>query len=298
MPHTHDGPEKSANRNGGPTADYVGLGSVGHRGLVTKTLSVQSRTALPIGLLVVSLGVFFATIRIALDSSRGQSWDQHAMSSVYAGPDAKRTLLGYLGYVSIGAAAFALLACLILALLQGRARLAVAAAVIIAGANVTTQVLKRNVLDRPDFGFTTLNSLPSGHTTVVTSVVLATLLVAPTALRPLLAVAGSFAVTLTGASTVVAGWHRPGDIIAALAVCLLWASAAAMLVGVRNTGAGFVHTTVAALAGAAAAGVFLIVVGVRPSGGWGGLDDAALVLGLVGAVSALTLGAFARLSPA
>ena len=252
----------------------------------------------PIGLFVVSLAILLATVRVALWSFRGQSWDQRAMSSVYAGPDAERTLLGYLGYVSIGAAAIALLVCLVLALIQGQARLAVAAAVIIAGANVTTQVLKRIVLDRPDVGFTTLNSLPSGHTTVVTSVVLATLLVAPMALRPLLAGAGSFVATLTGASTVVAGWHRPGDIIAALAVCLAWSSAVALFVGVRRTGTGLVHTTVAALGGAGAAGLFLIAVGVRPTGGWEGFVDAALVLGLIGAVTAVVLGSFARLAPA
>lgn len=265
---------------------------------MSETLEVRRRTALPIALFVVSLATLLATIHVALGSTRGQSWDQRAMSSVYAGPDARRTLLGYLGYISIGAAASALLVCLVLALIQGRARLAVAAAVIIAGANVTTQILKHSVLERPDLGFTTLNSLPSGHTTVVTSVVLATLLVAPTALRPLLAVAGSFAATLTGASTVVAGWHRPGDIIAALAVCLLWGSAVGAFVGVRRTRAGGFHMTTAALLGAGAAGVFLIVVGVRPAGGWDGLIDAALVLGLVGAVTALALGSFARLAPA
>lgn len=288
----------TADRDAATGADYVRVGIVGHRGVVSKTSAVRRRTPAPIGLFVVSAGVLVATIRVALVSARGQSWDQRAMESVYAGPEAKETLLGYLGYVSIGAAAIALVGCLVLALLQGRARLAVAAAVIIAGANVTTQLLKHQLLERPDFGYTTLNSLPSGHTTVVTSVVFATLLVAPAALRPLFVVAGSFAVTLTGASTVVAGWHRPSDIVAALAVCLLWGSAVAAFVGVRTTGAGVVHTTVVSLVGAAAAGIFLIVVGVRPSGGWGGAIDATLVLGMVGAVTALALGSFARLEPA
>lgn len=264
---------------------------------MSEALDVRRRSAEPIGLFVVSLLALLATIRLALGSYRGQSLDQRALDSVYAGADAKRTLLDYLGYVSIGAAAVALTVCLILALMQGRARLAVGAAVIIAGANVTTQVLKRNVLERPDLGFTTPNSLPSGHTTVVMSVVLATLLVAPMLLRPLFAVTGAFAATLTGASTVAAGWHRPGDIIAALAVCLMWGSAVAAFVGVQKSSAGMVHTTVVSLAGAMAAGVLLIVVGVRPTGGWDGVVDAALALGLVGAVTALVLGSFARLAP-
>jgi hypothetical protein len=46
-----------------------------------------------------------------------------------------------------------------------------------------------------------------------------------------------------------------------------------------------------------AAGALLIVVGVRPTGGWDGVVDAALALGLVGAVTALALGSFARLAP-
>ena len=290
--------ENSAERNGELIIGWSAFGGVSHRREVSETLEAQRRTAAPIGLFVVSMVVLLATARIALASSRGQLMDQRAMESIYAGPDAKRTLLGYLGYISIGTAAVALVVCVILALAQGRLRLALAAAIMIAGANITTQVLKAFVFDRPDLGFSALNSLPSGHTTVVTSVVLATLLVAPTALRPLFAIAGSFAVTLTGASTVAAGWHRPGDIVAALAVCLLWASAVAMVVGVSSVGAGAIPTTVASLMGAVAAGIFLIVVGVRPTGGWEGLADAAALLGIIGTLAALVLGSFARFAPA
>ena len=297
IPHTHRVAKNSAERNVGAIHDWPVFGVVRHRRGVSATLEVQRRTAAPIGLFVISLITLVATARIALASSRGQLMDQRAMESIYAGPDAKQTVLGYLGYISIGTAAAALVTCVVFALVQGRLRLALAAVIIIAGANVTTQVLKYFLLDRPDLGFSTLNSLPSGHTTVVTSVVLATLLVAPPALRPLFAIAGSFVVTLTGSSTVAAGWHRPGDIIAALAVCLLWASAVAFFVGVRSVGAGAITTTLASLAGAAAAGIFLIVVGVRPTGGWEGVVDAAIVLGVIGALTALMLGSFARFTP-
>ena len=99
----------------------------------------------------------------------------------------------------------------------------------------TTQILKDTILDRPDLGLGTLNSLPSGHTTVVASAVGAALLVAPGALRPLVALAGGFATTLTGASTIVAGWHRPADVMAALAVSLIWtAVVAAVIHGPRH----------------------------------------------------------------
>ena len=109
-----------------------------------------------------------------------------------------------------------------LAIVRGRVRLAVAALVVIVGANVTTQLLKEVVLERSALDVIAPNSLPSGHTTVVASAVGALLLVAPRALRLPVVVPGAFAVTVTGASTVVAGWHRPADIVAALAVCLAW----------------------------------------------------------------------------
>ena len=265
--------------------------------MVSGSLLTTRRSVEPILLAVASAVALFATIRFALNSQRGQSWDQSALASLYAGPDAKRHLLSLLGYVSIGTAAAALVICAVLAMVQGRIRLAIAAAVIIAGANVTTQVLKHNILERPDLGFSTLNSLPSGHTTVVTSVVLATLLVVPGPMRTLFTIAGSFAVTLTGASTVAAGWHRPGDIIAALAVCLVWSSLVAAFVGATTTGDSLVESLLGATVGAIASGVFLIIVGVRPTGGWEGFMDAASVLGVIGAASAIAIGIFSRYAP-
>lgn len=253
---------------------------------------------MPIGLFVVSLLALVVTVRLALGSSRGQSLDQRGMESVYAGPQTQETLFSYLGYITMGTTALALVVCIAVALVQGRIRTAVAAAMIIAGANVTTQVLKHYVLERPDLGFGTLNSLPSGHTTVAASVVLAALLVAPATLRSLFAIAGSFAVTLVGTSTLAGGWHRPADIIAAIAVCLLWASVVAIALGVRTIGAAGLPVVLSSLLGAGAAGVFLVVVGVRPTGGWAGFVDTAVVLGVIGAVGAAAVGAFARLAPA
>lgn len=263
---------------------------------MTETLQPTRRSALPIVLVAASALILYVTIQIVVQSSRGQRWDQRAMESVYAGPETRETLLSYLGYISIGTTALGLAACIVVALAQGKIRLAVAAVSLVAGANISTQVLKHSLIERPDFGYSTLNSLPSGHTTVVISVVLAALLVAPRALRPLFALLGSFAVTLTGASTVVGGWHRPGDIIAAMAVCLIWAAGVALVVGTRAAGSG-AGSAVLSLIGSGAAGVFLIAVGVKPTGGWDGLVDAALVLGLIGIVVAAGIAAFARLQP-
>lgn len=234
-------------------------------------------------------------IRIALQSARGQRWDDWSMSTVVAGRDARLALLSLLGYVSIGAIATVTVGCVVVALLRGRIDLAIGGVVVIAGADITTQFLKHGLLERPDLGFGTLNSLPSGHTTVVASAVGAALLVAPATLRPAVALIGGFATTLTGASTVVAGWHRPGDVVAALAVSLIWtAGVAAALRGTRQRMGG---ALIAAVTGCAGGLVFLVVIGVRPAYGWVGFTQAALVLGAVTVVTAVFVIAATAVAP-
>lgn len=233
---------------------------------------------------------------VALRTGRGQRWDDWSMTTVVAGRDARIALLSLLGYISIGAIIVVAAGCVVVALLRGRVALAFGAAVVLVGANVTAQVLKHTVLDRPDLGFGTLNSLPSGHTTVVASAVGAALLVAPGSLRPVVALAGGFATTLTGASTIVAGWHRPADVVAALAVSLLWTAIAAAIV--RGPGHPVTGTVAAAILGCAGALAFLVAVGVRPAYGWVGFTQASLVLGAVTLVTAAFVVAAAAVSPA
>src|SRR5699024_4867265 len=135
----------------------------------------------------------------------------------------------------------------------------------------------------------------------VASVVLAALLVAGTPMRGFLAVLGGFAITLTGASTLVTGWHRPSDVLAGVAVALAWGAAVVFGLTLRRTGESYgrrwPHAFLAVL-GAAAAGVILIAIGVRPDNGWPGFVGAATVLGLIGFASAGTVAVFARLSGA
>ena len=272
------------------------LGLIGHRRGMSTT-ATRRDTALPAFAAAIAAAVtLLVMVRVALQSSQGQRWDNEAMTTVVAGRDTKLTLLSGLGYVSIGAVVLVAIGCGAVALLRGKARLAIAAAVIIGGADISTQVLKHTLLDRPDFGLGVLNSLPSGHTTVVASAVGAALLVAPGGVRPLVAAAGGFATTLTGASTIVAGWHRPADVVAALAVSLIWTGLAALCIhGPRTPVTG---TFVSSLVGCAAALAFLVAIGVRPAYGWVGFTQASLVLGAVTAVTALFVVVAAAVSPA
>ncbi len=256
----------------------------------------RESVAAPLAVAAGAVGVFVVVTLVALRTSGGQSLDHRAMTTVVAGGNAEVTVLSLLGRVSIGAVLAVSVACVVLAIMRGRIRLAVAALVVIAGANLTTQVLKHVVLERSVFEFIGPNSLPSGHTTVVAGSVGALLLVAPRALRLVVVLPGAFAVMLTGASTVVAGWHRPADIVAALAVCLAWTAVGAIYAGGTHHSAPGV--LIGSLVGASVALVMLVAIGVRPAFGWSGFAEATVVLGVLAAATALTVALMERISPA
>ena len=252
--------------------------------------------ATPVTAAVGAIGVLVAVTLVALHTGAGQRLDERARLAVVAGRDAELTVLSVLGRVSIGAVLAVSAVCVVLAIMRGRVRLAAAALMVIVGANLTTQLLKEVLLERSALDVIAPNSLPSGHTTVVASAVGALLLVTPRALRLFLVVAGGFAVTLTGTSTVVAGWHRPSDIVAALAVCLGWTAVGAIYAGGTHHSAPRVWT--GSLVGAAVALVMLVAIGVRPAFGWSGFAEATVVLGVLALSTALTVALMERISPA
>lgn len=242
-----------------------------------------------------SVLLLVALLKVALWSSTGQRADERAMNTVTAGREATLTLLSILGRVPMWSVVLLAVIALVLAVRGRRARAAGAAVIVIAGANVTTQVLKHGVLDRPDFALGVHNSLPSGHVTVVVSAVAALLLVVPPAARAFVAGLGTFATGLTGLSTIVAGWHRPGDVVAALLVALIWCSVGVLVHGGRRSRSRAVLAT--AVAGAVAALAGIVLIGVRPFQGMDGVFDAGLVLGILALLSALTIWAMAWICP-
>ncbi|MET9019096.1 phosphatase PAP2 family protein [Actinopolymorpha sp. NPDC004070] len=136
--------------------------------------------------------------------------------------------------VSLASLVVATAAVAFVALVRGRIRLALVATVLVAGANLTSQVLKDYVIGRPDIGIAGTdigapNSMPSGHVTVAASIAVAAVLVLPPRLRGLAAILGAVYTSLTGIATLSAGWHRPSDALAALLVVGIWAAAAGYL---------------------------------------------------------------------
>lgn len=113
------------------------------------------------------------------------------------------------------------------ALSRRRMGLAVGSLVLIGGATVTTQILKKFVIH--ELPGSTPNSMPSGHATVGISISLAVLMVLPVAWQWCVLPASAAVGFFFGAGTVVGHWHHPGDVLAALAVCLAWAGVALAL---------------------------------------------------------------------
>lgn len=140
-----------------------------------------------------------------------------------------QTILDVVSVASLlgAVAVVAVIALVRLARLEGLAAIG-----ILVGANVSTWLLKNVLLTRPDVGLdeiapSTLNSLPSGHATAAFSAVAALLFVAPRPWRDVTAAAAVGYATLTGVATMLAGWHRASDSVAAFLVVGAWTALAA-----------------------------------------------------------------------
>lgn len=245
---------------------------------------------------VMSCAGFVALAWFALHTGVGQRADERAMLAVDGTADGYRSVLQMLGYVS-GAAVALVLVCAGVALARGKARLAVASVSVMVGATITTQILKHVLIERSDLtdGVFASNSFPSGHTTVAAAGLGALLLVSPRRMRLVVVPVGALAVTLIAAATMVAGWHRASDVIAALLVAVAWTALAALIAGGEYD--GIPGTSLLALLGTGVAIGVLVYVGVRPTYGWSGITDAALVLGAVGLATAGGVALMNRTAP-
>lgn len=185
-------------------------------------------------LALIQTAAFGLVWRFAVHTELGQWLDTVALTGNRIGQDRidgpVDTILNAMSVVSL-LAATAVIG--FIALIRGRKALAVTATLLIAGANVTTQLLKYYLV-RPDFGIdperaAAGNSLPSGHTAVAASVAIALILVLPRKLRVAGAFLGAGYAAAAGVATLSAGWHRPSDAVAAYLVVGAWAAAAGLV---------------------------------------------------------------------
>lgn len=245
------------------------------------------------------------TWHVLVLSPRGQQLDDAAVDGALYGQGRLWQLAEpVLDVVSVGFVVVVLGVAMVLALLRRRWGLAVQVAVLVIGANVTTQVLKHAVLERPDLGHGTGNSLPSGHTTVAAAVSVALLMVAPRRARPVVALVGAAYTGATGVATMVGQWHRPSDVLAAILVVLAWTGLVCALTSPSERderGGSAVATSLtcgllvlaALVAGAAGwaiiTGAELPLIGAATASG----SDVRAYVGMAAIVTALTAAAFA-----
>lgn len=255
-------------------------------------------TAACCGLTVLTLVTLVWLADRSQHTRLGQEIDQAGMDIVSGDAAATRRLVGILGNVSLGSIALVVTMLVVVAVLRGRWAAAAAAGTLVLGANLTTQAIKL-VSERTDYGYLTVISFPSGHATVVVSLVLAALVVSPARTRTTVSMLGSAAITVTAAATLVASWHRPADILGAVLVSLGWGTAVmaawSLLRGGMPAARPGPHR-IFAITGVVVAAAALVALGVRPDGGWSGFLDASVVLAGIGLVSVLAVTTFAQLS--
>ncbi|MBD3689571.1 phosphatase PAP2 family protein [Nanchangia anserum] len=130
-----------------------------------------------------------------------------------------------LSLVSIPTVVGLMIAAGVIAAVRRRPALAVRAAAIIALAVASTQILKHDILWRPDVGISPAiaNSLPSGHVTAAATAAVALTIVVPVRIRSLVALAGAAWTALMGIAVVLNEWHRPSDVVAAIGVVTFYA---------------------------------------------------------------------------
>ncbi|MEV4483283.1 phosphatase PAP2 family protein [Micromonospora coxensis] len=192
-------------------------------------------TAVWLVVLALAQTAAFAVVwRLAVHTGTGQWLDTVALTGNRIGQDRIDELVNrILNAMSVVSLLATTAVIGFIALIRGRKALALAATLLIAGANVTTQVLK-HVIDRPALGIdperdAVGNSLPSGHATIAASVALALILVLPPKVRALGAFLGVAYAAVAGVATLSAGWHRPSDAVAAFLVVGVWAALAGLL---------------------------------------------------------------------
>lgn len=217
-----------------------GSGDPGDATLVPPELDGASRLSARwrVGLLV-AFGLLCAAALAALylgavRTSAGQRVDEAAIVGRSGDEIVQLTSTKTLDTISVTSLAVAVAVFLLLAVTRRRPRLAIGVAVMIVGANLTTQVLKSDLLDRPNLlnrpGAATVPSFPSGHATVAMSLALALVVVVPARLRVMAGVIGFGYAVAVGAATLTAGWHRPSDVIGAFLVATVWATVVLALV--------------------------------------------------------------------
>jgi membrane-associated phospholipid phosphatase len=181
---------------------------------------------------VAALAGFALTAWAAFDVTRLHRLDAQALRGLSAHRD------GTLGHLAAAIGhlgdpvpqALLLVAGVAIALAGGRREAALAGAILVLGADLSTHFLKE-ALAAPRTGGTLEgghiydNSFPSGHTTAAFSMAAAWCIFVPGHRRPLVAVVGFTVACLVGLAAVILHHHFPSDVIGGFLVATAWTCA-------------------------------------------------------------------------
>ena len=194
----------------------------------------ENRAGLSAALLTVVCAAGFAGVYVlTVRTTPGRQFgDASLRGALFTRAGASVAVDEILNVVSVAMLLAGMAAVALIALARLRRVSGLLAVGLLAVSNASTWLLKNYLLSRPDLGLSevtpaTLNSLPSGHTTAVFSVVVALMIVLPRRARHTAAIAGGSYATVTAVATMSAGWHRAGDSIAAFLMVGAWTGVAA-----------------------------------------------------------------------
>jgi membrane-associated phospholipid phosphatase len=189
-----------------------------------------SATALLAVVLLALVGIA-AIYGVSRGTDAGGHLDRHGLLEGFEGArfgTAHAASERFVRTVDRGALVVAGLAIGAIAIARRRLRVGAAALAAIAGANVSTQILKPllGTIEPFDAARHLPAAFPSGHATVAMSVALALVLVVPSASRPLAALFGAGYAAAMGVGLLALGWHYPSDVAAGYLMATAWAAAA------------------------------------------------------------------------
>ncbi len=216
-------------------------------------------------------GAVLALHQVFVTTATGQLVDDATLSGGRIGQDyVSGAAYSVLWLVSAAGVVVSVALVVVIGVVRRRYRRAALAAVLVLGPTLTTQLLKRLVLDRPeltDVGGTVANTLPSGHTTFAGAVSAGILVALPPRARPLGALVAAAYTAATGIATIAVSWHRASDVVAAVVVVGAWLGAAAAVLALRRRDP-HAETDTRAVSGWRAVVPVLLVVAVLGTGAY------------------------------
>lgn len=201
-----------------------------------------------------------------------------------------------LNLVSVPSVAIALALVGGIALASHGVRRAIAVTLTPAVAIIASQLLKQQFLQRPGlFELDAPNTFPSGHMTVFAALTGALVWAVPAGGRVLSALAGAILMAVAACQLIFYGWHRPSDVLGALALCAFAFAVASLLS--RGEASAPVQSGRAIEILLTAGGFILAIIGVAVAALAAILDrsDIMLIAGALGLVGASLLTARAFL---